>query len=143
MLWQRGGDGTVSEQLARIEIQQKATEAMGQWSGWARDNKKEVAGTLTKNREITVGPPSGRHPTRSDPGPITADTAAIWHLHLMLPKTAPYQFSTGPFGSFGGDTAFLNRHPNVSHYVGVLNHLQVILTGSRSSPTRLRSLTFT
>jgi len=121
MLLQGGGDGTVSEQLKQKDIEQRATAAMDHWAPWARSNKREVAGTVNKNGETTVGPEKDRYPTRSNPGPITADTAAIWHLHLMLPGTAPYEFSTGPFGSFGGDMRWLHDYPHLSHFVGVLN----------------------
>lgn len=94
---------------------------MDRWAPWARANKKEVAGTVKANGETPVGPEKGRFPTKSDPGPITSDTVAIWHLHLMLPGTKPYQFSTGPFGSPGGDQKWLDKYPNLSHFVGVLN----------------------
>ena len=116
-LWQGGGVGNVGEQFVEL----RAKGALDEWAGWAKRHKLEVAGTITKNGALLVGPEKGRYPTKSDPGTITADTTAIWHLHLMLPKTAPYQFSTGPFGSYGGDQQWLHDYPHLSHFVGVLN----------------------
>ena len=115
MAWQRGGLGTVTEQSETIRIQQRATAAMDHWAPWAKANGKEVAGTVKVNGETTVGPESDRYPKASNPGPITGDTAAIWHLHLLLPKTAPYKFSAPK------DVGFITRHSTLAHYVGVVN----------------------
>jgi RHS repeat-associated protein len=122
MLWQGGGDGTVTEQLSRMQIQQQATAAMDKWAGWARANKKEVAGTVNSKEEAIDGPESGRTSLSSDPG-VTKDTAATWHLHLVgMPgavRGGEYQFSHNLYGS--SDSNLLRDYPNIPHYVGVLD----------------------
>lgn len=126
-------DGRDSESVPPVELERitvvgaqvttldAVIAALDAWAPWVRDHQVEVAGTVKANGEITVGPENRRSPTSSNPGPITANTAAIWHFHLPLKGTAPYQFSTGPFGSYGGDLVYLTQYPNLSQYVGVLN----------------------
>jgi RHS repeat-associated protein len=113
MAWQSGRPGGISEQLT----EKRVFAALDQAAGWAERHHKEVAGTMNSRGEVIEGPIEGRQLRGSDPGPITKDTRAIWHIHLML-KPNPYMFSTWPRGS---DNISLMRHPTVSHYVGVLN----------------------
>ncbi len=113
MAWQSGRPGGISEQLTEKRI----FAALDQAAGWAQRHHKEVAGTMNTRGQIIEGPVEGRQLRSSDPGPITNDTRAIWHIHLML-KPNPYIFSRWPNGS---DNISLMKHPTVSHYVGVLN----------------------
>jgi RHS repeat-associated protein len=111
MLLQGGGDGTVSEQTTTL----RATAALDAAAGWAKSHGKEVAGTINSRGQVIEGPESKREPKNSDPGPVTRDTVAIWHLHLLLPKTAPYGFSQKDHMNY------VDIYPKISHYVGVLN----------------------
>jgi len=99
-------------------LDEQTEAALDSWAGWAQANQKEVAGTINSSGQAIVGPESSRKPTQSNPGPITANTVATWHFHLLLPNTTPYQFSSPPGGS---DTLMIAQYPNLSHYVGVLN----------------------
>jgi RHS repeat-associated protein len=105
-------------------LARKVEAAMDQWAPWAKEHNAEVAGTINKNGDVLVGPESGRHLLSSDPGPITSDTVAIWHLHLLAPGSDPYVFSSkllGVPGSVAKDNWYLTAYPNIGHYVGVLN----------------------
>ncbi len=106
-----GREGKGSESWRNAQAQ----AILDKWAGLAYESRKEVAGTLNSSGQAILGPERGRYPTRSDPGPVTADTVAIWHFHHLLPGTAPYKFS------YPNDERMIQAHPNLSHYVGVLN----------------------
>jgi hypothetical protein len=80
----------------------------------------EMAGTITSQRKVILGPENGRTPKSSKLPAITSDTIAIWHFHLVnIPNTGnPYIFSYPPFGF---DTNVINAHPNIPQFVGVLD----------------------
>jgi hypothetical protein len=100
---------------------ERATAALDEWSGWASQKGKEVAGTINSKGEIIVGPESGRKALSSDPGSITNDTLATWHIHIPgVPGAGdPYRFSGNLFGT--SDSRFLRAYPNMIHAVGVLD----------------------
>jgi RHS repeat-associated protein len=118
MRFQRGDPGSVSEQKEKEYREHQATEAIDHFSKWAREHHKEVAGTVKKSGEWIEGPEDRRHATGSYPGEITSDTVAIWHLHLMLPGTHPYQFSGD---STKQDMWWVTKYPQLDHFIGIIN----------------------
>ena len=106
-----GREGKGSESWRNAQAQ----AILDKWAGLAYESRKEVAGTLNSSGQAIPGPERDRYPTKSNPGAITADTIATWHFHHLLPRTAPYKFS------YPYDERMIQAHPNLSHYVGVLN----------------------
>jgi hypothetical protein len=94
---------------------ERAIGALDSAAVWAKNHGKEVAGTINKQGQVIEGPEDKREPKESNPGPVTKDTVAIWHIHLLLPKTAPYGFSTKDHMNY------VDKYPDRSHYLGVLN----------------------
>ena len=65
-------------------VNELAKAAVDKYAPWVKEHNKEVAGTINSKGEILEGPVKSRSLRSSDPGKITSDTVAIWHIHLLL-----------------------------------------------------------
>jgi RHS repeat-associated protein len=80
------GEARATQTIATAR-DKKAAAVLDAWSSWPQANRKEMAGTFNSSGQVNVGPERLRTATTSHPGPITADTVATWHYHLLVPGT--------------------------------------------------------
>jgi hypothetical protein len=121
MRWQRGSDGTVSEQRSREGLNQKLIAALDHLAEKLKDNRNEGAGAINPKGAAIDGP-DGKSGLHSDPG-LKPDSLASYHIHrLGVPgarRGSEYQFSENVIGF--SDSNILRDYPNIPHYVGVLD----------------------